>query len=173
MEHPEPLPPGAPRDGGRLSRRDVLGHLGWAGLSALALASGPALLRFLRPAAARGGTGLVDVGAVRDVPAGAVVTRWAARHGLWLVHHEGRVFALEARCTHLGCTPRWEPDRGVFHCPCHGSRFTTEGEVLNGPAVQPLPRLAIAREGDALLVDRARRAPMERARHDPRFWVPG
>ncbi len=115
----------------------------------------------------------MDVGALRDVPAGAVVTRWVARHGLWVVHREGRVFALEARCTHLGCTPRWEPDRGAFHCPCHGSRFTPDGEVLNGPAVQPLPRFAIAREGDALLVDRARRAPMERALHDPRFWVPG
>lgn len=113
----------------------------------------------------------MDVGSVRDCPSGAVVTRWVARHGLWIVHREGRIFALEARCTHLGCTPRWEPDRGLFECPCHGSRFSPEGEVLNGPAVLALPRLAIECDHDALLVDRNRRAPLERATRDPRFWV--
>lgn len=114
----------------------------------------------------------MDVGPVRDYESVVVATRWVSRHGLWVVHHDRRLFALEARCTHLGCTPRWEPDLGLFQCPCHGSRFTPEGEVLNGPATRPLPRFALRVEHEAVVVDRSRRAPMERAERDERFFIP-
>jgi len=156
----------------RLTRRDLFERFGWAGLTALLVASVPGLLRFLRPAAGRGGGALVDVGAPRDFETTLVATRWVARHGLWVVNRDGRLFALEARCTHLGCTPRWEPDLGVFRCPCHGSRFSPEGEVLTGPATRPLARFALHVEQDQVRVDRSRRAPLERAERDDRFWIP-
>lgn len=114
----------------------------------------------------------MDVGAAQDYAGKVVATHWVSRHGLWIVHRDRRLFALEARCTHLGCTPRWEPDLGVFQCPCHGSRFTPEGDVVNGPATRPLPRFALSVEHGQLLVDRSRRATMERAERDERFWVP-
>jgi cytochrome b6-f complex iron-sulfur subunit len=128
-------------------------------------------VRFLRPRAAGAGGALLDVGPIQDYAQPVVATRWVARHGVWVVSRDGRVFALEARCTHLGCTPRWEPERGMFQCPCHGSRFTPAGEVLNGPAVHPLARFAIAVEHDQVQVDLSTRAPSERAERDPRFSV--
>jgi cytochrome b6-f complex iron-sulfur subunit len=156
----------------RLSRRELLERAGWAGLGALGLASVPGTLRFLLPRSARTDRGVLDVGSVQDYGTAAVVTRWVARNGLWIVHRHGRLFALEAKCTHLGCTPRWEPDRGVFECPCHGSRFSPEGQVLNGPAVRSLARFAIRTQADQVLVDPTCRSPLERAERDPRFWVP-
>lgn len=38
------------------------------------------------------------------------------------------------RCTHLGCALRWNPQEHSWDCPCHGSRFTEEGKLLDTPA---------------------------------------
>jgi glycine/D-amino acid oxidase-like deaminating enzyme/nitrite reductase/ring-hydroxylating ferredoxin subunit len=51
---------------------------------------------------------------------------------------EGRLFAVSTRCTHLGCQVNWNAAERSWDCPCHGSRFAPAGEVLHGPAVQPL-----------------------------------
>jgi Rieske Fe-S protein len=51
---------------------------------------------------------------------------------------DGRASAVSAICTHLGCVVGWNALDRTWDCPCHGSRFTSEGEVLTGPAVSPL-----------------------------------
>ncbi len=53
------------------------------------------------------------------------------------------VEALSSRCTHLGCTVRYEPATRRFPCPCHGSVFDLEGQVLHGPAERPLERYPV------------------------------
>jgi Rieske Fe-S protein len=52
----------------------------------------------------------------------------------------GELTALSARCTHLGCIVRFNSAERTWDCPCHGSRFGLDGEVIEGPAVHRLER---------------------------------
>lgn len=54
---------------------------------------------------------------------------------------EGVLHAVSATCTHLGCQVAWNAAEESWDCPCHASRFTVDGEILNGPATRPLRRL--------------------------------
>ena len=51
---------------------------------------------------------------------------------------DGALHAVSATCTHMGCLVSWNNGETSWDCPCHGSRFSCDGEVLHGPAVQPL-----------------------------------
>jgi glycine/D-amino acid oxidase-like deaminating enzyme/nitrite reductase/ring-hydroxylating ferredoxin subunit len=53
---------------------------------------------------------------------------------------DGTAHAVSARCTHLGCVVAFNPAETTWECPCHGSRFGVDGEVLQGPAVRPLEK---------------------------------
>ena len=59
---------------------------------------------------------------------------------------DGRLHAVDATCTHMGCTVAWNAVSTCWDCPCHGSRFSVDGQVLHGPATQALasPRWAPA-----------------------------
>jgi glycine/D-amino acid oxidase-like deaminating enzyme/nitrite reductase/ring-hydroxylating ferredoxin subunit len=48
--------------------------------------------------------------------------------------HKGQLHTYSAVCTHLGCTLTWNNSEKSFDCPCHGSRFSASGNVINGPA---------------------------------------
>jgi glycine/D-amino acid oxidase-like deaminating enzyme/nitrite reductase/ring-hydroxylating ferredoxin subunit len=51
---------------------------------------------------------------------------------------QGALHAVSLRCTHLGCLVRFNPAETSWDCPCHGSRFDVDGNVLEGPATDPL-----------------------------------
>jgi glycine/D-amino acid oxidase-like deaminating enzyme/nitrite reductase/ring-hydroxylating ferredoxin subunit len=51
---------------------------------------------------------------------------------------DGSVIQRSAVCTHLGCIVHWNGFEKCWDCPCHGSQFAPDGQVLNGPAVKPL-----------------------------------
>ena len=47
---------------------------------------------------------------------------------------KGRIRKTAPRCSHLGCELVWNPEEDIWECPCHGSRFTAEGGLLDNPA---------------------------------------
>jgi len=74
-----------------------------------------------------------------DVPigAGAIVRQGLKKLAVYR-DERGAVHVLSAVCTHMGCVVAWNSDERTWDCPCHGSRFAPQGEVLNGPAPKPL-----------------------------------
>ena len=50
----------------------------------------------------------------------------------------GQLHQFSSLCTHDECTIAWNDQAKEWDCPCHGSRFTADGHVITGPAVEPL-----------------------------------
>ena len=63
--------------------------------------------------------------------------------------HEG-IKVVSAICTHLGCI--LEKSMDGFECPCHGSCYSNEGEVLSGPAPRDLAWYSVSRGADGRIV---------------------
>lgn len=79
---------------------------------------------------------------------------YLADHRLFVLREGGAYRALSAICTHLGCTVG-EAEGGGYHCPCHGSVFSSDGTNEAGPAPRPLPWHPLTLRGGALVVDLA------------------
>lgn len=65
---------------------------------------------------------------------------------------ESTYLALSKICTHQGCTVAYNHTDGNILCPCHSSRFTTAGAVLNGPATTSLKTYSVQKNGDILTI---------------------
>ncbi|SNB44802.1 ubiquinol-cytochrome c reductase iron-sulfur subunit [Geobacter sp. DSM 9736] len=80
-------------------------------------------------------------------PEGALVYRQAR---MAVIRSGESLHALELVCTHLGCTVSVTP--GELVCPCHGSRFDREGNVIRGPADRPLKRHRVEISGQGFII---------------------
>ncbi len=69
-----------------------------------------------------------------------------------VVNVGGSYRAMTSVCTHSACDRNWTFANSKFTCTCHGSEFDTSGNVLQGPATQPLRSYATALNGTALTV---------------------
>lgn len=60
---------------------------------------------------------------------------------------EGKVAAASAMCTHMACPLRYNSLNLTYDCLCHGSTFELDGQVINGPATEPVPTYAVEFDG--------------------------
>jgi len=64
-------------------------------------------------------------------------------------------YALNAECTHLGCSVPWDPIREQFVCPCHGSQYDATGTVLRSPApgLLKLAKVGVEEDSEKVLLE--------------------
>jgi Rieske Fe-S protein len=85
---------------------------------------------------------------------------------------KGKIIAMSAACTHMGCIVNWQDSDRKFHCPCHGGAFTEYGNVDNGTGswgvryLRPLPRLNTKVENGHIYVE----VPAPAATNIPVQW---
>jgi cytochrome b6-f complex iron-sulfur subunit len=136
------------------SRRVFLGVLGGTALATAGLGTTVTAVRFLWPEVLFEEATRFLVGRPEDIPVNSVLV--LPEQKAYVVHAADGFYALAATCTHLGCLTQYERDQNRLFCPCHGSRFGIDGEVTNGPAPRPLPRLALTLEAGQLVLDVSR-----------------
>lgn len=88
-----------------------------------------------------------DVDSPQQIPRGegAVVRKGEKQIAIYR-DDKGKVHALSAACTHLGCVVSWNAVEKSWDCPCHGSRFSIDGHILHGPAAKPLEAIQWGQE---------------------------
>ncbi len=80
-----------------------------------------------------------EVSSVEEIKPGmgAVIRRGSSKFAVSR-DDKGSLRVRSAICSHLGCTVSWNSTEHTWDCPCHGSRFTPDGKLLNGPALGSL-----------------------------------
>ncbi|MCX6902173.1 MAG: Rieske (2Fe-2S) protein, partial [Verrucomicrobia bacterium] len=132
--------------------RVVLGGVGLC----YAAAIGYPVYRYLkspveRAAAAAAVTEVTLKDAQKLVAGSMLMFKFGSKPAMLIHHADGRWVALDAVCTHLGCTLETKADG--FACPCHSSRFDNSGNVMQGPARQALHALRVElRTQDGMLL---------------------
>ncbi|OGV72920.1 MAG: hypothetical protein A3K19_20845 [Lentisphaerae bacterium RIFOXYB12_FULL_65_16] len=146
-----------------IDRRRFLGIVWGGALLALIGQSVAAMFHYIRPRATIGFGGKVLAGRVEEFAVGRVNRVLAGQ--FYIVRGEDGFLALWQKCTHLGCAIPWVEEEDLFHCPCHGSTFNRNGEVLSGPAPCPMDTFPVKISNGEVWVDTSR--PSQRRRYDP------
>ena len=141
------------------TRRDFLTRIGVGACVVTGVGAAFTLLDYMEPKVLFEPPTLFRAGNLNDFPEGTV--RFNEEQKTYILGAAGGgVYALSAVCTHLGCITRYLSSEGVIACPCHGSRFDLEGNVVHGPAPHPLPWLEVKADASGnLLVDTGRTIP--------------
>jgi cytochrome b6-f complex iron-sulfur subunit len=145
-----------------ITRRSFLRVIGWGSFLAALGIFILATVRFLFPRVLFEKPSTFNIGSLDEFKTDGssshkVYENWKEEHSVWIVKERARIYAVHAKCTHLGCTPNWFAEEGVFKCPCHGSQFRNNGVNFAGPAPRPLDRFSISIDKDnAIIVDKSR-----------------
>ncbi len=138
------------------SRRDFLGRLGWGGFTAFSLVGLLAAVRSAFPRVLFLPPSKFKAGLPGDYVIGEVSEKYKQDYRTWIIRTKAGYYAIFAKCTHLGCTPRWLATEQKFKCPCHGSGYYISGLNFEGPAPRPMDRFKIyVAEDGQLEVDKA------------------
>jgi cytochrome b6-f complex iron-sulfur subunit len=160
----------------KVSRRGFFSWaaMAWIGFTAAIGGCVTAFNRFLFPNVLYEPPTTFRVGLAEDFSPGVVDERFKESNGVWIVNSNGKLYALIAICTHLGCPPNWLEAQNKFKCPCHGSGYYKDGINFEGPTPRPLERAKIFIDPDdgQVVVDKSQKYQWELGQwEDPESFV--
>lgn len=138
-------------------RRLLNALLGGSFLSWAAVVFFPILKYLKRPPEASGGSqmALSDEDKKKIGQAGFAIVRLGTDRVIVFSDAQNRMHALQAKCTHEGCTVTYKADEGLVWCACHNGKFAFDGRVISGPPPRPLAVYAVAGDlGSKLTISR-------------------
>jgi len=120
-----------------ISRRYFLESLGLGALSITIVGGIVEAIQFLSPKILMEPPQKFNAGKIDSYNTDSVT--FIKEHNVYIIRNkEGLFTALSAVCIHLGCITNWKSEPGIIACPCHGSKYNKNGEVIDGPAPKPL-----------------------------------
>lgn len=142
------------QEANEINRRQFFIKTGLTSIAIAACGTGLFAYEFLSPNVLYEPSPIVNAGKPDRYPADSVTLD--PETAIYVVRDPQGFFALSAICTHLGCLTAFKQELGIIACPCHGSKFKSDGTKIAGPAPKPLPwlRMWLSDDGD-LMVDRS------------------
>lgn len=137
------------------NRRDFLSTVGIGCLGTACLGGTVLSVEYLSPNAVLEPSPRFNAGSL-DVYSPDSVTQ-NLEHKVFVIRKPtGAIYTMSAVCTHLGCLTFFKQRDGIIACPCHGSKFTKEGDVIEGPAPSSLPRYYVElNDRSQLVIDKS------------------
>jgi cytochrome b6-f complex iron-sulfur subunit len=129
-------------DGNCMNRRTFV-KVGVGGLIIAGSAGLYGSLRSLTPVVSYEPARILEIGSPQDFLNISMADFQVADRKVSVIKGEDGLYALIRNCTHMGCIPNYSENDGQYLCPCHGSVFTLEGDVVRGPAPEPLFRASL------------------------------
>jgi cytochrome b6-f complex iron-sulfur subunit len=143
--------------GSGATRRGFLAFAGWSTIALIGLQGVVAFLFFFWPRKTGTFGTRISVGSPDQFQVGDV--KYFVDGKFYLVRLQEGFMALYQKCPHVGCAVPWRPDfemqgiRGLFRCPCHGSTYLPNGQIIWGPAPRPMDYMRISSDAGRLVVD--------------------
>ena len=136
-------------DNTSISRRDFFNEVAGGALGIAGLGGAVVTLKYLSPNVLFEPPTAFRAGNPDLYPLNSVT--YIQDQQVYIVRTPDGFYAISAVCTHLGCITQWRPDTNTIACPCHGSKFKSDGTKIEGPAPRPLPHFSISLTADGEL----------------------
>jgi cytochrome b6-f complex iron-sulfur subunit len=140
---------GSPRPAGEITRRDFFNEVAAAALGIAGLGATVVTYRYFAPNVLFEPPTSFRAGSPDLYPVNSV--SYVEDQQVYIVRTNEGFYAVSAVCTHLGCITQYKAEANRIACPCHGSKFQTDGTKIEGPAPRPLPHFAISLTADGEL----------------------
>lgn len=136
-------------------RRDFLSSIGIGCLGAACLGGTVLSIEFLSPNVVLEPSPRFNAGSL-DLYSPDSVTQNLENKVFVIRKPTGAIYTMSAVCTHLGCMTFFKQNEGIIACPCHGSTFTKDGDVIDGPASRSLTRYYVElNDRSQLVIDKS------------------